>query len=445
MERLPAWARTVRMRLAFTYSALLFVISAVLVTGVYLAVSNTIDARPLESRTVEKVVKKDGEYVLKEGEQFEAADIDSIQKAVNQGTLDTLRNYSGIALAVLFLISLGVGWWVSGRVLRPIGAITATAREISASDLSRRIGATGPHDELRTLADTIDDMLRRLEDSFAAQRHLVDEVSHQLRNPVAVVRTNVDAVLANEHATLEQRRQAAAVVSRATVRMGRMIEDLLATARQRSGAFEEVEVDLSVLARHAVEEYRLAADGPGSASTCGWRAGRSCSPTRTRWRGRWTTCCPTPCGSRPRQHADCRGGQPWRVGVAGRARRGAGDRAGGPGPRLRPLLQQHRARPRGLRPQRLGHRAGDRAPDRRGARRPAGAHEPVGVGSSFVIWVPDRSPAGAGDRDASAPYDDPLGRIQPRRDLSSAAAPHTGQRAKRWAVKYFIELSLTFS
>ncbi len=414
-DRLPAWARTVRLRLAFTYSALMFAISALLLTGVYVAVSNAIDARPLESKTVEKVVKKDGEYVLKQGEQFEAADIDSIQKAVNQGTLDTLRNYSGISLAVLFMISLGVGWWVSGRVLRPIGAITATAREISASDLSRRIGATGPHDELRTLADTIDDMLQRLEDAFAAQRHLVDEVSHQLRNPVAVVRTNVDAVLANEHATLEQRRQAATVVSRATVRMGRMIEDLLATARQRSGAFEEVEVDLSVLARQAVEEYRLATERAGVALDLRLESG----PVVVADEEALTRALDNLLSNAVRLSArdstltvavGSRGGWAWLV-----------VRDEGPGIALE---DQDRVFDRYFSntdpdPEDSGHNG--TGIGLAIARQIVEAHggrllltSTVGVGSSFVIWVPDRSPARAGDRDASAPYDDPLGRIDRR-------------------------------
>ena len=413
-DRLPAWARTVRLRLAFTYSALLFVISALLVTGVYLAVSNTIDSQPLQSKTVEKVVKKDGEYVLKQGEQFEAADIDSIQKAVNQGTLDTLRNYSGIALAVLFMISLGVGWWVSGRVLRPIGAITATAREISASDLSRRIGATGPHDELRTLADTIDDMLQRLEDAFAAQRHLVDEVSHQLRNPVAVVRTNVDAVLANEHATLEQRRQAATVVSRATVRMGRMIEDLLATARQRSGAFEEVEVDLSVLARQAVEEYRLATERAGIALDLRLESG----PVVVADEEALTRALDNLLSNAVRLSArdstltvavGSRGGWAWLV-----------VRDEGPGitPEDQDRVFDRYFSNTDPDPEDSGHNGSGIGLAI--ARQIVEAHggrlvltSTVGVGSSFVIWVPDRSPARAGDRDASAPYDDPLGRIQP--------------------------------
>ena len=101
----------------------------------------------------------------------------------------------------MFGLSLAIGWWVAGRALRPVEQITSTAREITATDLSRRIGATGPRDELRTLADTIDDMLGRLDGAFQAQRTLVEDVSHELRNPVAVIQANVEAVLGSEEST----------------------------------------------------------------------------------------------------------------------------------------------------------------------------------------------------------------------------------------------------
>jgi signal transduction histidine kinase len=148
-------------------------------------------------------------------------------------------------------------------VLRPVGAITAAARDITATDLSRRIAAEGPEDELRTLADTIDGMLERLEAAFTAQRNLVDDVSHELRNPIAVVQANVEAVLSREDVEASERAQAAAVVVRATDRMARLVEELLATARSRSGAFVDREVDLSGVARGVVEEHRLIAQGRG--------------------------------------------------------------------------------------------------------------------------------------------------------------------------------------
>jgi signal transduction histidine kinase len=262
--RLPIWARTVRARLALTYSAMLFGIATILLGSVYLALSRTIEAKPLDPVTVSKFEKgPDGIIRYRGGGDFQAADITDVQQYVNYSTLETLRTYSFVGLALLFVLSLAIGWWVAGRVLRPVGAITATARDITATDLSRRIAADGPEDELRTLADTIDGMLDRIESAFTAQRNLVDDVSHELRNPIAVVQANVEAVLSREDVRPDERAQAAAVVSRATGRMARLVEDLLATARSRSGAFVEREVDFSEVARGVVEEHRLIADGRG--------------------------------------------------------------------------------------------------------------------------------------------------------------------------------------
>jgi signal transduction histidine kinase len=186
-----------------------------------------------------------------------------VQEAVNYASLQTLRNYSIIALIVMFVLSLAIGWWVAGRALRPVGAITRTAQEINASDLTRRIGATGPHDELRTLADTIDSMLARLDRAFSDQRRFVEDVSHELRNPVSLIHTNVEAVLANERSTIPERREASLVVLQATRRMRRLLEDLLAIARSRTEAFTDRQVDLAGVVSAAVREYRLPAEARG--------------------------------------------------------------------------------------------------------------------------------------------------------------------------------------
>ena len=253
--------RTIRVRLALTTSLWLFVISALILAAVYVALSSTIDARPLDPVTVKKFERRsDGTMVVRPGESFQAADLESVQRAVNQSTLNTLRDYSLIALAAIFLISLLVGWFVAGRLLRPIGEITRTANRLRASDLSQRINATGPHDELRTLADTIDDMLDRLDNAFRSERGLVEDVSHELRNPVAVVQANVEAVLANDDATASEREHALAVISRATSRMSRLLEDLLATARRRSGAFADQNLDLNAFVNEVIDEHRLLAD-----------------------------------------------------------------------------------------------------------------------------------------------------------------------------------------
>ena len=94
-------------------------------------------------------------------------------------------------------VGQGLGGVVAGRVLRPIGRITGVAREIQATDLSRRIHLRGPNDELRQLADTFDAMLARLDAAFESQRRFIHEASHELRNPLAVIRTNLDVVMSD--------------------------------------------------------------------------------------------------------------------------------------------------------------------------------------------------------------------------------------------------------
>jgi len=258
--KLPPWTQTIRFRLTLTYSAVLIALSALLLGGVYFALSAILDPKPLDPITVNKVYKDaDGNLHPKPGYVIQAAELSSIESAVNYQTLQTLRNYSAAGVGVLFIVSLGTGWWLSGRALRPVRRITATAQDISATDLSRRIALEGPKDELRNLADTVDDMLERLESAFVAQRQLVDDASHELRNPLAVIQANVDAVLAHDDTPPDDRAQATAIVSRAIQRMTRLVEDLLASARRSSPAFVDADVDLAAIAGEAAEEYSLLA------------------------------------------------------------------------------------------------------------------------------------------------------------------------------------------
>jgi signal transduction histidine kinase len=261
--RPPAWAQTIRFRLAATYSGVLFVLAALVLGGVYLVVSETVDAAPLNPVTVQKVRQIGGQLVLRDGEQFQAADLASVQQAVNFGTLQTLRDVSVTALAGLLVVSFLVGWWLAGRVLRPVRRVTEAAQEISATDLSRRIALGGPRDELRTLADTLDAMLDRLDGAFTAQRRLIDDASHELRSPLAVIRTTLDAVLSRDDVDSAERRRASAVTARATTRMAGLIEDLLAAARRAAPAFTETDLDLAGVVVEAADEYELVAATAG--------------------------------------------------------------------------------------------------------------------------------------------------------------------------------------
>lgn len=258
--KLPTWTQTIRFRLTVAYSVVLIGLSALMLVGLYFALSAYLDPEPLDPITVSKTYKDhNGNLKAKPGQTFQAADLSTIESAVNYETLQTLRNYSAAGMGVLLLVSLGTGWWLSGRALRPVRRITATAQDISATDLSRRIALEGPKDELRNLADTVDEMLERLESAFVAQRQLVDDASHELRNPLAVIQANVDAVLAHDDTPPEDRAHATAIVARAIQRMTRLVEDLLASARRSSPAFVDADVDLAAIAGEAAEEYALLA------------------------------------------------------------------------------------------------------------------------------------------------------------------------------------------
>jgi signal transduction histidine kinase len=249
--RLPRFAQSIRFRLTVLYSTLLFALAGAGLAVTYVAVERTTDPKPI-TQQYQARFEKNGRLVG----TATVAEVDQIESAVNFSTLQTLRRYSLIALGGLFVASLGIGWVLSGRALRPVGAIARTAREIQATDLSRRIRLGGAHDELHDLGDTIDSMLDRLDNAFRAQRELIDDASHELRSPLAVIRANLDASLLDApEATSAERERAVAVIDRATTRMSRLVEDLLATARRSADALADTDVDLAAVAREAGDDF----------------------------------------------------------------------------------------------------------------------------------------------------------------------------------------------
>lgn len=422
MSRLPGWMRTVRFRLTVTYSAVLIGLSALMLGGVYLALSSMTDARELNTFTVKKMYRgQDGELHVKPGQTIEAAELSAIEGAVQFQTLQNLRDYSAIAIGVLFLVSLGTGWWLSGRALRPVRQITATAQEITATDLSRRMALKGPPDELRTLGDTVDGMLDRLEEAFVAQRQLVDDASHELRNPLAVIQANVDAVLAHDDTPPADRAQATAIVGRAIQRMTRLVEDLLASARRSSPAFVDADVDLAAIANEAAEEYTLIAEdrelqlvrrlapGPtaaGDAQALRRAVDNLLSNAVRLARG----------GSDLVLAVGSRGGWAWIAvrdegpGIAEDDADRVFDRFFRSGQRQDPASVPARAS--------TGASTGERraglglAIVRQIAESHGGSvalHSELGIGSTFVLWVPERSLTNADRRLPTPPPEDPLG------------------------------------
>jgi signal transduction histidine kinase len=169
-------------------------------------------------------------------------------------TLTNTAETAAIALAITAIVGLGVSWIVAGRIVRPLRTLTATTRRISQDRLHERVALTGPHDELKELADTFDEMVARLEASFNSQRRFVADAAHELRTPLAIARTGAEVQLAKRHTTPEQWQATAHRVLSATSRAERILDGLLAIARSDSGVIVEQPHDLAIAAAAALSE-----------------------------------------------------------------------------------------------------------------------------------------------------------------------------------------------
>jgi signal transduction histidine kinase len=179
---------------------------------------------------------------------------------------DTLREIGlqyAIAFAGAVIVAVAIGWAMAGRVLAPLARITRTARRVSEERLEERIDASGPHDELRELAETLDSMLDRLEDSFEAQRRFVANASHELRSPLTVIRSEAEVALANPEPDVQELRELAVSVVEASRRTEALLTSLLILARSQRGLLHEEPVDLAAAAQaaHRLVEREAASEG----------------------------------------------------------------------------------------------------------------------------------------------------------------------------------------
>lgn len=185
--------------------------------------------------------------------------LNALVQAKRDADLRDLLFYSGIALGIMALFSVLLGWLVAGRVLRPLRTITSTTRDISASNLHRRLDLSGPSDELHELSGTIDDLLSRLERSFQAQRQFVANASHELRTPLTTLRAMAEVALAKPGPKPDQTIQLAEGLRAELDQADQLLEGLLTLARAQTEDAENAPVSLDDLVCTAVEKRRPAA------------------------------------------------------------------------------------------------------------------------------------------------------------------------------------------
>jgi two-component system sensor histidine kinase VanS len=246
-------SRTVRLRLTLLYSGLFLVSGVALLvttyllfrgnTGVDLIVPTGTPHRSASPRALNHVLANP--EVVRNVRQMFAGALERDTHGLHEGLIQ-----SGIALAIMTAVSIALGWLVAGRVLRPLRAMTATTQQISERNLNERLALSGPRDELKDLADTVDGLLARLEAHVGEQQRFAANASHELRTPLAITQTLLDV------ARKDPNRNTGELVERlhaVNTRAIDLTEALLLLSRADQQSFTREPVDLSLIAEEATE------------------------------------------------------------------------------------------------------------------------------------------------------------------------------------------------
>jgi signal transduction histidine kinase len=262
---------TIRARLTLVYGGVFLVGGIVLLSLTYFLVKGSVEHQsvPLKQTIIAGVPKQDHLGVA--GESPDALFhnvapntlipagqaqrvIAKVQDDYQRDTLNSLLTQGGIALGVVTVAALGLGWLFAGRALRPVHQITETARRVAHShNLTERIAYEGPRDDVKELADSFDTMLGRLARAFDGQQRFVANASHELRTPLAINRTLVDVAVRRPDATDDVKRLGESLLV-VNGRHERLIDALLTLADSENTVVDEVPLDLAEVAGHVLDQ-----------------------------------------------------------------------------------------------------------------------------------------------------------------------------------------------
>ncbi|MGW6020532.1 sensor histidine kinase [Streptomyces sp. NPDC055099] len=258
--------RRVRVRLTLLYGVL-FVASGV----VLLAITNLLVARSpadlvlVKNRGGEPVLEPgaDGRLYLGYPDANSSVQLNDItqqlrDQAIRQHEIemDHLLVQSGIALAIMAVIAIGLGWVVAGRVLRPLRTMTGSLQRISARNMHERLAVVGPADELKDLADTVDGLLGRLETALDSHKRFVANAAHELRTPLTLEHALLEESLIDRDATRESFRSNFERLLEISEQQARLLESLLTLSSSERGLDRREPLDLAAIAEEVVEASR---------------------------------------------------------------------------------------------------------------------------------------------------------------------------------------------
>ncbi|MBO8192439.1 HAMP domain-containing histidine kinase [Streptomyces oryzae] len=240
---------SLRTRLTVVYGALF------LVTGIILeAATYAVTARAVRTQFKVLVTKPSPEEIPGSTRITSQNDMAEQIAKQQQAILDQTVQSAVLTLLALTVLSVLLGYLVSGWMVRPLQQMTATARRLSESTLHERIGLTGPRDEIKELADTFDGLLERLNRAFNTQRRFIANASHELRTPLTINRTTIDVALAKPGGVPDVMKTLGQKLLSTISRHERLLDGLLLLARSERELQDRSRVDLSALVSSAVDQ-----------------------------------------------------------------------------------------------------------------------------------------------------------------------------------------------
>ncbi len=181
-----------------------------------------------------------------------------VAEQVQEIAIREVRMVSLVGIGIFTLLGAFGAYWITRQALQPVHRLSNMVRQIQPNTLHQRLSIDGPEDEVKELADAFDDMLVRLERAFEQQSQFVGNAAHELRTPLATLRTNLEVLKQDSDATLADYRQAGDVEDRALTRLESLVEDLLLlTCGEKEIRLEPIE--LGILISEVLEENRLLA------------------------------------------------------------------------------------------------------------------------------------------------------------------------------------------
>jgi len=250
--------KTIRFKLTLWYSLLLLVVCFFFVLFANIIITRHFLRDPIEGRQqkqIEKVLYLKAPGLAKKWKTMSDKQRELVRE-FRKGDLKQIRQVSIFSFIPLTIMSFGGGYLIAGQMLKPIQDVNNQINTITAQNLGKQIKYEDVGDEISRLAGSFNKMSGRLAEGFELQKQFVENASHELKTPLAVVQINLEAAIAGgKKKDLEE---AAEIALKSSKFMNRLIEDLLLLSlldRQ----VEMEEVDLNIVVKNAVEQSKVLA------------------------------------------------------------------------------------------------------------------------------------------------------------------------------------------